>query len=398
MSLLLQRVNAVEPEISQVWKQIHQHPELGMELYHTAELIEAELAKHCPGVKVKRVDKSGVWAELEGTAQGDKDNILMLRGDMDALPIQEEENGLPYRSRNDNVMHACGHDVHCSSLLGAVKVLLRYKHAFSGRIWFFFQPGEEQAAGAKTFLEDPEIEFERVKACAAVHVLGFTEVGKVCLKSGEHLACPDRLFFTVHGKSAHASTPSHTIDALGAAVDLVQGLRNLVARETDPTDNVLFRISRFVAEPKNGSICEQVEVGGSLSTFNPKVRQRLLDAIQRIVDGVSLSSNAKIDFHYVNRVPALINDPGMTGLAARAVARALGEDAVEMADRPAMAAEDFALFTQYCPGVHMSIGCRNPGQAPVPAHCPQFYTHPGAIRVGITALAAFALEYFGVDY
>ena len=398
MSELMNLVDQVTPEITEVWHTIHQNPELSMQEYNTCALLEKKLLELDGLERVHRVGETGLWVEIKGDLPGNEDNILMLRGDMDALPIQEEENGLPYRSQNANVMHACGHDVHCSSLLGSVKVLLKYKNRFSGRIWFFFQPGEEQAAGAKTFLADPEINMELVKACAAVHVLGFTEVGKVCLKPGEHLACPDRLFFTVHGKSAHASTPSHTIDALGAAVDLVMGLRNLVARETDPTDNVLFRISRFVAEPQNGSICEQVDVGGSLSTFNPKVRQRLLDAIQRIVDGVSLSTNAKIDFHYVNRVPALINDPSMTALAAKAVGKALGKEAVEMADRPAMAAEDFALFTQYAPGVHMSIGCRNPGQVPVPAHCPQFYTHPGAIRVGITALAAFALEYFGVDY
>ena len=398
MSELLERVDLVVPEITEVWQTIHQNPELSMQEFQTCALLESKL-KELDGLeRIKRVRETGLWVEIKGEKPGNEDNILMLRGDMDALPIQEEENGLPYRSQNANVMHACGHDVHCSSLLGAVKVLLRYKHTFSGRIWFFFQPGEEQAAGAKTFLADPEINMEAVKACAAVHVLGFTEVGKVCLKSGEHLACPDRLFFTVHGKSAHASTPSHTIDALGAAVDLVVMLRNLVARETDPTDNVLFRISRLVAEPENGSICEQVEVGGSLSTFNPKVRQRLLDSIQRVVDAVSLSTNAKIDFHYVNRVPALINDPAMTALAARAVGKALGTEAVEMADRPAMAAEDFALFTQYCPGVHMSIGCRTPGRAPVPAHCPQFYTEPGAIRVGITALVSFALEYFGVAF
>ena len=398
MSELLQYVDQVVPEITQVWQTIHQNPELSMQEYNTCALLESKL-KELEGIeRIHRVGETGLWVEIVGTLPGDEDNVLMLRGDMDALPIQEEENGLPYRSQNDGVMHGCGHDVHCSSLLGSVKVLLNYRDRFSGRIWFFFQPGEEAAAGAKTFVEDPAIDLTKMRACGAVHVLGFTEVGKVCLKSGDHLACPDRLFFTVHGKSAHASTPSHTIDALGAAVDLVVMLRNLIARETDPTDNALLRISRFVAEPKNGSICETVEVGGSIATFNPKTRQRLLDSIQRVVDAVSLSTHAQIDFHYVNRVPALINDPGMTQMAARAVTKALGADAVEMADRPAMAAEDFALFTQYAPGVHMSIGCRNPGEPPVPAHCPQFYTHPGAIRVGITALAAYALEYFGVEY
>lgn len=398
MSKLLNFVDRVVPEITDVWHTIHQNPELSMQEYNTCALLESKLRELDGLERIHRVGETGLWVEIKGELPGDEDNILMLRGDMDALPIQEEENGLPYRSQVPNVMHACGHDVHCSSLLGAVKVLVNYKSRFSGRIWFFFQPGEEQLAGAKTFLADPEINMELVKACGAVHVLGFTEVGKVCLKSGEHLSCPDQLFFTVHGKSAHASTPSHTIDALGAAVDLVVMLRNLVARETDPIDNVLFRIGRLVADPANGSICETVEVGGSLRTFNPRVRQRLLDSIQRVVDAVSLSTNAKIDFRYENHVPALINDPAITALAARAVTKALGEEAVEMADRPAMAAEDFALFTQYCPGVHMSIGCRAPDRAPVPAHNPKFYTEPGAIRVGITALASFALEYFGVDF
>ena len=400
MSLLLDRVDAVEPQIRAVWQQIHSHPELGMELYHTADLIEAELAKHCSHVKVKRVDKAGVWVELEGTAPGDKDNVLMLRGDMDALPIQEEENGLPYRSQVPNVMHACGHDVHGSTLLGAVRVLEQYRDRFAGKIWFFFQPGEEILGGAKAFLADPDIDFSRVRACAACHVLGFTEVGKINVRYGQHLAATGTVTFRVKGKSAHSSTPNETVDAVVVASQLVLQLQTLISREINPADMVALNLGHIHAgDPSRpGWIAGEVVIKGGLRSVSPVTCDKLVARMQAIAEGLSLATRAEIEFTYVNESPALINDPKMCDIAAAAVKKTLGEDKLELGPFAALAGEDFAFFTQHCPGVHISLGCRTPGRAPVPAHCPQFYTDPGVIRSGIAMFSAFALEYFGVDY
>ena len=399
MSLLLKRVDAVEPDISRVWKQIHQHPELGMELYETAALIEAELAEHCPEVKVKRVDKSGVWVELEGTAEGDKDNILMLRGDMDALPIQED-NDLPYRSEVPGVMHACGHDVHGSSLLGAVRVLSQYRDQFAGKIWFFFQPGEEVLGGARAFLADPDIDFARVRACAACHVLGFVDVGKVSVRYGTHLASPDNLSFRIRGRSAHSSTPNETVDAVVVAAELILKLQVLISREVNPADMVSMTLGHIAAgDPaRPGWVADDVVIKGGLRSVNPATRTRLLERIEAICDGLSTATRAHIEFTYENQCPALVNDPRMCDVACAAVKKSLGDEALVLADSAALAAEDFAFFTQHCPGIHMSIGCKTPGTVPVPAHCPQFYTHPGAVRTAIAAYSAFALEYFGVEY
>ena len=399
MSLLLNHIDAIEPEISDVWKQIHQHPELGMELYHTAELIEAELAKHCAHVKVKRVDKSGVWVELEGTAEGDKDNILMLRGDMDALPIQED-NDLPYKSQVPNVMHACGHDVHGSTLLGAVRVLEQYRDKFAGKIWFFFQPGEEVLGGAKVFLSDPDIDFTKVRACAACHVLGFTEVGKVNIRYGQHLAGTGTLEFRIHGRSAHSSTPNETVDAVVVAAQLIQQLQVLISREINPSDMAALNLGHIQAGnyDRPGWICDEAVIRGGLRAVNPDTVERLVQRMQAIAAGLSTSTRAQIDFSYEVNSPALVNDRHMCDIACAAVKKTLGEDKLELGAFAALAGEDFAFFTQYCPGIHMSIGCKTPGTVPVPAHCPQFYTDPGAIRTGIAAYCSFALEYFGVEY
>ena len=400
MSVLMDRIDAVEPEIREVWHQIHRHPELGMELYHTAELIEAELAKHCSHVKVKRVDKAGIWVELEGTAEGDQDNILMLRGDMDALPIQEEENGLPYRSQIPNVMHACGHDVHGSTLLGAVRVLEQYRDRFAGKIWFFFQPGEEVLGGAKAFLADPEIDFTKVRACAACHVLGFTEVGKINVRYGQHLAATGTLEFRIHGRSAHSSTPNETVDTVVAAAQLIQQLQLLISREINPSDMATLNLGHIHAGSydRPGWICDETVIRGGLRAVNPATVEKLVQRIQAIADGLSAATRAEIEFSYEVNSPALVNDPHMCDIACAAVKKTLGEDKLELGPFAALAGEDFAFFTQYCPGVHISIGCRTPGRPPVPAHCPQFYTDPGAIRAGITAFSSFALEYFGVAY
>lgn len=400
MSLLLERVDAVEPEIAQVWKQIHQNPELGMELYNTAALIEAELKKHCPHITFKRVDKGGVWAILKGTGEGDGENILMLRGDMDALPIQEEENGLPYRSGNAGVMHACGHDVHGSSLLGAARVLEQYRDKFAGEIWFFFQPGEEVLGGAKAFLADPDIDFSRVRACAACHVLGFTEVGKVNIRYGQHLASTGTLEFRIHGRSAHSSTPNETVDAVVVAAQLITQLQTLISREINPSDMATLNLGHIQAGSfdRPGWICDEAVIRGGLRAVNPDTVERLVSRMQAMAEGFGTATRAQIDFTYEVNSPALVNDAHMCDIACAAVKHALGEDKLELGAFAALAGEDFAFFTQHCPGVHMSIGCRTPGRAPVPAHCPQFYTDPGAIRTAITAYSAFALEYFGVEY
>lgn len=399
MSLLLDRIDAIEPEISEIWKQLHQHPELGMELYHTAELIEGELAKHCAHVKVKRVDKSGVWVELEGTAEGDKDNILMLRGDMDALPIQED-NDLPYKSRVPNVMHACGHDVHGSALLGAVRVLERYRDKFAGKIWFFFQPGEEVLGGAKAFLSDPDIDFTRVRACAACHVLGFTEVGKVNIRYGQHLAGTGTLEFRVRGRSAHSSTPNETVDAVVVAAQLIQQLQALISREINPSDMAALNLGYIQAGSydRPGWISDEAVIRGGLRAINPDTVERLVRRMRAIADGLSAATRAEIGFSYEVNSPPLVNDRHMCDIACAAVKKTLGEEKLELGAFAALAGEDFAFFTQHCPGIHMSIGCKTPGTAPVAAHCPQFYTDPGAIRTAIAAYSAFALEYFGVEY
>lgn len=400
MSLLMERVDAVTPEIEQVWQRIHQSPEMGMELSGTAALIEAELKAHCPHITCKRVDRGGVWAVLEGTGEGDRDNILMLRGDMDALPIQEEENGLPYRSQNPGVMHACGHDVHASSLLGAARVLEQYRDRFAGQIWFFFQPGEEILAGAKAFLEDPDIDFSRVRACAACHVLGFTEVGRVNVRYGQHLAGTGTVEFRIHGRSAHSSTPNETVDTVVVAAELIAQLQTLISRELNPSDMATLNLGHVQAGSydRPGWICDEAVLRGGLRAVNPETVARLVGRMQAIADGLGAATRAKIDFTYEENSPPLVNDARMCDIACAAVKKTLGEDKLELGEFAALAGEDFAFFTRYCPGVHISIGCRTPGRAPVPAHCPQFYTDPGAIRAAITTYAAFALEYFGAAY
>ena len=399
MSLLLDRIDAIEPEISRVWKQIHQNPELGMELYHTAALIESELGKHCPHVKFKRVDKGGVWAVLEGAGEGDKENVLMLRGDMDALPIQED-NDLPYKSQVPNVMHACGHDVHASSLLGAVRVLEQYRDKFAGQIWFFFQPGEEVLGGAKAFLADPDMDFSKVRACAACHVLGFTEVGKVNIRYGQHLAGTGTLEFRIRGRSAHSSTPNETVDAVVVAAQLIQQLQTLISREINPADMAALNLGHVQAGSydRPGWICDEAVIRGGLRAVSPATVERLVQRMQAIAAGLSTATRAEIDFSYEVNSPPLVNDTHMCDIACSAVKKTLGEDKLELGAFAALAGEDFAFFTQHCPGVHMSIGCKTPGTMPVPAHCPQFYTHPGTVRTAIAAYSAFALEYFGVEY
>lgn len=394
---LINFVDRIEPELVEVWHTLHQNPELSMQEYKTFALLERQLREttHCD--RIHKVGETGIWAELKGTKPGNSEDVIILRGDMDALPIQEETD-LPYRSVIPNVMHACGHDVHSSILLGAVRVLEQYRDKFAGSIWFFFQPGEEAMRGALTFLADPEIDFSRVKVAAATHAAGDIAAGKIKLKSGTVLASPDEVNFTVKGKNGHAASPHKAVDAIVAAAALVLQLQTLVSRETSPVDCAVLSLGTICGGTKSNIVANKVRIEGTLRTLSNETRCHLHESIRRIAAGVALATGTDIDVEIIKGPSSLYNDPNYTELAGRAVIKTLGSEAVVYAAHPNLAGEDFAYITENIPGVFIFVGAADAQGQPAVGHTPYFYTDRAMLRTGVIALSAFALEFFKVNY
>jgi amidohydrolase/hippurate hydrolase len=399
MSKLTDFEKGINKEIVDIWHHLHKNPELSMKEYKTADYIEDALRRTTKVDKIKRVGKTGLWVELKGTAprQGEE-KIIALRGDMDALPIQENNENLPYRSQVPGVMHACGHDVHTSALLGAVRTLEQYRDKIPGTVWFFFQPGEETLQGAKTFIEDPEIDLTKVKAIAGIHVGGDVEAGKIKLRVGPQLASANVLRFKITGETVHAASPDKGRDPVIAAANLIIQLQTLVSREIKPIEPAVLSLCRIQGGTKDNIIAQDVTIEGTLRTLNKETRIYFEEAIRRICQGVALSLRVTIDFEIEDGSLPLFGDKGVVEIVERAAKKTLGPDNIVFGDHPAMGGEDFAFFTDKIPGAFILLGAKSKAAKEPHGHSPDFYTDESAVRTGILALSGFALEYFGVDF
>jgi amidohydrolase/hippurate hydrolase len=388
----------INREIVDVWHHLHQNPELSLQEYKTADYIEQALRQIGGFDRIKRVGQTGLWVELKGTAprQGQEEIVIALRADMDALPIQER-NDLPFKSNVPGVMHACGHDVHTSALLGAVRVLEKYRDQIPGTVWFFFQPAEETLQGALAFLADPEIDFGKLRAIAAAHV-GNAEAGKIRLREGPTLASADLLRIKITGQSAHAASPNNSRDPIVAAANLIVQIQTLVSREVKPTEPAVLSLCRIQGGTKDNIIAESVLIEGTLRTVNKETRSYLLDAVKRLGEGIALGLRVSFEFEVKDGSLPLIGDPGVTKVAEAAGRKIFGAENIEFASHAEMGGEDFAFFTDKIPGTFISLGAKSKNGAEPQMHSPEFYTDEETVRTGILIYSGFVLEYFRVDF
>jgi amidohydrolase len=397
MSVLEELTAGVEERMREVWQHLHRNPELSMKEYRSADYLEKLLRETVTEGRIKRVGETGIWVELEGKApSAGRTAIYALRADMDALPIQEE-NDLPYKSVVPGVMHACGHDVHTAALLGAVHVLQHYLDRIPGKLWFFFQPGEETLSGALSFLEDPEIDFSRLSGIAGVHVAVDLDAGKARLREGAVLASADLIKIRVTGQAGHAAYPHNTRDPIVAAAHLIVQLQTLVSREVSPLDPAVLSLGLIRGGTKDNIIAGEVCIEGTLRTLDNELRTSLQESIRRVSSGVALALRVRIDVETGHGSPPLINDPAMLKIADTGLKKTFGHGNVLYAKYPRMGGEDFAFFTGKVPGVFIFIGSRTPGGKSVIGHTAEFYTDPRAVKSAILAYASFALEAFGID-
>ena len=385
-----EQIETYRDELVALRRDFHKHPELGFEEYRTAKVIESYLQDL--GLTTQRMAKTGVVAFLEGSRPGP---VLMLRADMDALPLSEE-NEFEYKSQNPGVMHACGHDAHMAILLVAAKVLTQNKHAVAGTIKFVFQPDEE-IAGARAMVGEGVLDHPTVDAVMGLHVWTPVESGKIGITAGPVMGGLDVFKMTIFGKGGHTGVPEDAVDPVIAAANLIQTVQMIQTREISNLRSTIIMFGKITAGTKSNIIPDKVELEGSIRFLykgGPDSIEQPTERFVRISEQVCRTHRCTCEIDITHENIPLINDPHMTALARRTAAEVFGgKDAV--IDNVTSASEDFSEFSERVPGVFMFLGAGNVRKGTtVSHHNPRFNIDEDVLSNGVAMLVHGALNYF----
>lgn len=377
------------PEIVRIRRDIHMHPELSFQEKNTAEKVKGFLKNN--GIEfTDQWAGHGVVATIKGADTGD---IIMLRADMDALPITEQ-NDISYKSVNDGVMHACGHDVHTSSLLGTAAIINELKKDFKGEVKLIFQPGEEKLpGGASIMIKEGLFDQHPADCIIAQHVFPNLPAGHVGFKSGLYMASADEFYITIKGKGGHAATPHLTIDPILLASRVVVGLQEIISRRIDPMTQAVLTIGKVYSDGgATNVIPDKVFLEGTLRAMDEKWRYKAHQMITDFVNHTCLAAGATSDIKIEIGYPSLKNDVELTESCRNAAIQYLGKEKVH--DLPArMSSEDFAFYTHSIPGTfyRLGTGWDDPSRN-IPVHSNLFNIDEDALATGMGLMAFIAIS------
>ncbi len=368
-------IKALSDKIMSTRRDIHQHPELAFNEHRTAKLV-AERLKSL-GIDVQTgIGKTGVVGILKGNGSG---KTIALRADMDALPMQETSD-LSYKSQNDGVMHACGHDGHTAMLLGAAEALSQKKNKLKGTVKFIFQPAEEGQGGARYMIEDGAL--NGVDEVYGIHLWNYQEYGTVGVKPGPILAAADLFEITVHGKGGHGAAPQGTKDAVVIASHLVQTLQTIVSRNTNPIESTVVTIGQINGGYNFNIIADTVTMKGTSRAYTEENRQLIKTRMAEIITGTEQIFGCKIDFDYEDGYPPTVNHTIESEKLLNAARQIVDDGAGD--PYLSMGGEDFSYFLQKVPGCFFFVGSAPQDREPlsVPHHCSHFDFDERALLVG----------------
>jgi amidohydrolase len=366
----------------------HREPELSNEETRTREKVLKALAGLGVPTRTFGPDFNGVVGLIESDRAGP---VVALRADMDALPIQEETHA-PFASRFEGRMHACGHDVHMSCLLGAAAVFMRNRSSLRGSVKLVFQPAEEEGGrgGALPLLERGAFEDPHVDFVLGQHMAPEVPLGTVGWKKGALMAAPDTFEIRVRGTPGHASTPHQGPDAILAAAEIVTGLQAMVSRVRNPVDPVVVTVGTIHGGTRHNILPREVELTGTVRTVDPTTRIRAEAWIRRRVRLLAASLGATVKIRYQHGYPVLVNDPVATQRVVEALAVELGPDHLLELKHPGMGAEDFARYLERVPGTFLRLGVATPTHTSS-LHSATFFPPESALVVGATTFVAGTL-------
>ena len=388
---LVRTRDTLEPKLIEIRRDFHREPELRFEEHHTAETLEELLRPLTLSVR-PRVAGTGLLADLQGEQPGP---TIALRADMDALPIRDAKE-VPYASRRDGVMHACGHDAHMTIAYGVLRVLEPLRAILPGTLRVVFQPGEEVPAGEKSgaaevikagALESPEAE-----AILGLHVWPELPAGTVGLQPGVTMAAADSFIAEVRGESSHAGEPHKGKDAIFAAGSLVIQLKALLGREVPPGEPVAINVGTIHGGASQSVVADLVELSGTLRSLGGDRRERLLRRMQRVAEGVSSETGCTVRLNVSDSFPPVVNDPTLYERALAILPDTLGSDSVRVLTNVPMTADDFAHYLDAVPALYVKLGCAPAEGNAYPLHHRCFDVDEQVIWTGVEATSSILLE------
>ena len=367
----------------EIRRDIHAHPEIGFEEIRTAGVVLRELERL--GIAcTSGIAGTGVVGLIEGGRPGP---VLAIRADMDALPIQEQT-GLPFASQNAGKMHACGHDIHTTTLLGVAAVLKQLAPQLAGTVKLVFQPAEEGLGGMARMIEAGVMDGPVVDMALTLHNHPDIPVGRFGYARGPSLAASDKFEIVVHGKSGHAAFPQYAVDPIVAAAQLIGMLQTIVSREVTPVQPVVVTVAAIHAGTAHNIIPDSCVLRGTVRTLHGEAQDLAEAAMRRLCDGMSLM-RVRCELSYTRGVPALVNDDAMLDRTVVAVRSQLGDVIGEV---PAiMGGEDFALMSNLVPSFQLKVGSGQPGRSD-DLHNSDYQPDEACIGLGVQALARTAVE------
>ncbi len=386
-----QIVYEIEEDIIGIRRKLHENPELSLQEYNTTKLIIDTLKD--TDIELKECSKgTGVVGLLKGKEEGP---TLAIRADIDALPIKEET-GLSFSSKNEGVMHACGHDIHTSVLLGAAIVLNRLRDSLKGNIKFIFQPAEETMQGAKLLLEEGVLNEPKVDHIICLHVWPFTDAGAIGVKHGAIMAATNRFEIDVFGTGGHAAHPQRSVDPIPIAAEIVSGLQQIVSRTLSPLDTAVVTIGQIHGGTADNIIANKVTISGTVRTLDVNVNNKIKEAMESISENIAKAFKGSAQLTYYPGSPPVINNDNLVDLLSEVVSDNLGEQQLDYLPEASLGGEDFAFYLEQVEGMLFRLGTRNESEASMKGlHNPGIiFDDEKAIYTGIITMSAFALKYF----
>ena len=388
--MLLQKIKQLAahyaPESIAIRRHIHANPELSYQEFNTSKFVQDKLTEIGIPFEVKAT--TGVVGLIKG--KNPDSRIIALRADMDALPI-DEENEVTYKSKNKGVMHACGHDVHTAVLLGAAKILNEIKDDFEGTIKLIFQPGEERnPGGASYMIKEGVLDNPRPQGIIALHVNPSLEAGKLSFRKGRVMASADEIYITIRSKGGHAAAPHLTADTISIASQMIVSLQQIISRNCNPFSPSVLSICSIQGGHTTNVIPSEVKLMGTFRAMDETWRFKAHQLMTKQAVGLVEAMGAEIDFKIDVGYPTVDNDPAFTEAAWQQANVYMGKDKVEETEIR-MGAEDFGYYTQIVPGCFYRLGVRNEAQGIIHnVHTPKFNIDESAIETGIGVMAWLA--------
>ncbi len=373
-------------DVVAVRRRLHMQPELGFEEHRTAAFVTERL--RTLGFEVyEHVGKTGVVGVMRGVRPG---RTIMLRADMDALPIVEET-GHAYRSETEGVMHACGHDGHVAILLGAASLVASARGELAGTLCLVFQPAEEGKGGAKAMLDDGLIERLGIERAYGLHLSSKYPTGMLGFREGPMYASSDSIEIDVVGVGGHGAAPHDAVDPIVTAANFITSLQQVVSRQVDPLEPAVVTIGAIHGGTIHNVIPRTCRMLGTVRAFSDEVRAAMPERIERVLRACCDASGATYEFEYLLRYPVTANDPMQTAYVKALATRLVGEERVFDADR-LMGAEDFSFFAQRVPACFYTLGTRGGPSTAHPHHSSLFDIDEAALPTGVAMMTALALD------